>query len=153
MKTKNIVFKWFFEYFKLFCFSDFSFLYNLQKCIEKIYENKILHLTCFLVISRYFLAQIFHSYIFTKTFWKICENKLLYSSYVLVISRYFLAQIFHSNIFAKIFWKLYENNCIWNNLKQFKWYFKTYFLIFFCIYIIYNIYRLLTISFFYIFCL
>ena len=62
-------------YFKLFHYSDFPFLYIFNEISWKTYENKILCLCNFWVILRSFIAHIFSSYIFTKTFWKIFVNK------------------------------------------------------------------------------
>ena len=62
-------------YFKLFCYSDFPFLYIFTKISWKFYESKILCLCNFWVILSYFVAHIFSSYIFTKTFWNIFANK------------------------------------------------------------------------------
>ena len=53
----------------------FSFLIHSPKFFERFMRTEILYLSYFLVLSRYFLAQILHSYIFTKNFWKIYENK------------------------------------------------------------------------------
>ena len=66
--------------FKLFCYSYFPFLYMFMELFRKNYENKVLHLGKFSVISSLFGTQILSSNKFMKTFWKNYENKMLYLS-------------------------------------------------------------------------
>ena len=86
-------------------------LYIFSKIFRKIYENKILHLSNFWVISSYFVTQIFPSYIFMNFFWKIYENKILYLSNFWIIWSYFVTQIF-PYIFIKILWKICQNKVL-----------------------------------------
>ena len=108
--------------FQVICGSDFLFLYIFTKIFWKVYENAILNLSYFLVISRYFVMQIFLSHTYLQTFiekfmkTKYCiendfEAILLLGFSVLIYSRKFFEKFMKAGILC---------------LKQFKWFLNNF---------------------------
>ena len=106
--------------FKLFCYSDFPFLYIFTKVYWKNLRKQNIVFNLFFSNFKVFSSSDFPFLYIHKHFLKNFKNKILYYSYFLVISSYFVIHIFPSYIYIYIY--IYKNFLkIYEKKKYFIW--------------------------------
>ena len=117
--------------FKLFCYSDFPFLYIFTKVYWKNLRKQNIVFNLFFSNFKVFSSSDFPFLYIHKHFLKNFKNKILYYSYFLVISSYFVIHIFPSYIYIYIYLQKFLEN-LWKKNILFEW-FLSYFVAWFSI--------------------